>query len=89
MWCMRKLQTRILSIFTREANARKGQRLPTARHIQINGRTIAEVAGILCKAYDTIKARCGRFTKRCPPALTTRRARAGRPGSRATRRAGF
>ena len=36
------------------------------RHIQINGRTIAEVADILCKAYNTIKAWYGRFARRGP-----------------------
>ena len=42
------------------------------------GRTIAEVADILCKAYNTIKAWYGRFARRGPAGLDDAQ-RPGRP----------
>ena len=56
----------LVELYKKETNAKKKERLLAMRHIQVNGRTIAEVADILCKAYNTIKAWYRRFTKRGP-----------------------
>lgn len=68
----------IVELYKKETDAKKKERLLAIVHIEVNGKSIPEVAEILLKVYNTIKGWYRRFLKYGPDGLDEK-PRSGRP----------
>ena len=75
---MKTPNDKLVSLYKKERNAKKKEKLLAMLHIQINGKTIAETAHIVCKVYNTVKAWYKQFVKNGPDGLDDK-PRSGRP----------
>ena len=71
-------EAELTQLYKHEPNAKKKEKLLAMLHILFKGKTITEVAGILLKSYNTIKAWRGRFLRHGPDGLDDK-PRSGRP----------
>ena len=68
----------LVMLYKKETNAKKRERFLAMLHLQINNKSITEVAEIFCKSYNTVKSWRGRFLKHGPDGLDDK-PRSGRP----------